>query len=63
MAGQVPDLYAEETGDIGQQVFFRFGIAVLPVGDGAAHQAEDLVAAGPGHTFLFSENSAFVRIK
>lgn len=57
IAQQIPDLYAEKAGDIGQQFLFRISVAVLPVGDSSAHQAEDLVAACLGHTFCFSEGS------
>jgi hypothetical protein len=49
----------EETGDIRQQIFFRFREAVLPVGDGSAHQVEDFVTACPGHSFPFSQNPEF----
>ena len=55
---QVPDRYAEEPGDFGEEVL-RFGISVLSVGDGAARQAEDLIAACPGHALLFPEDPEF----
>ena len=57
IAHQVPDLYAEKAGDIRQQFLFRISIAVFPVGNSSAHQAEDLVTACLGHTFCFSEGS------
>ena len=58
---QVPDRYAEEPGDFGEEVILRFGISVLPVGDGAARQAEDLIAACPGHALLFPEDPEIKR--
>ena len=57
IALQIPDLYTEETGDIWQQFLFRISVAVLPVGDSSAHEAEDLITACLGHTFCFSEGS------
>ena len=59
VAEQVACFHAEEPGNVGEQVFFRLGIAVLPVGDGAVHQAEDLITAGAGHTLLFPQDPEF----
>ena len=59
VACQVPKLYAEETGDVRQEVFLRFGVAVFPVGDCSAHETEDFVAACTGHAFLFPEDPEF----
>ena len=58
-AEQVAQLNAEETGYIREEFFFRNLIAVLPVGDGSVHEVEDLVTAGPGNAFLFSEDPEF----
>ena len=59
-AEQVLDPDAEEVGYIREQLFFfRNLIAVLPVGDGSVHEVEDLVTAGPGYAFLFSEDPEF----
>ena len=52
-------LYSEEVSDGGEKLCLRFGISVFPVGNGAAHQAEFLVAAGLGHAFHFPQNSEF----
>jgi hypothetical protein len=56
---QFAEADTEETGDIRKQIFFRFREAVLPVGDGSAHQVEELVTAGPGHSFPFSQDPEF----
>ena len=56
---QGPDRYSEEVSDGGEQLCFWFGISVFPVGNGAAHQAEFLIAAGLGHAFHFPQNSEF----
>ena len=56
---QVLEPDAEQAGYIREQFFFRNLIAVLPAGDGAVHEVEDLVTAGPGHALLFPEDSEF----
>ena len=56
---EIPEGDAKEAGYIREQFLFRNLIAVFPVGDGAVHEMEDLVTAGPGHAFLFSEDPEF----
>jgi hypothetical protein len=56
---QFAEFDAEEAGDIRKEIFLRLREAVLPVGDGSAHQIEQFITACPGHSFPFSQDPEF----